>query len=63
MADPTASYQRFLSCRQDPKPRFNSEPDTRPNEELERRFINDVFQDVVQLKDADVPTVRKYFND
>lgn len=37
-------------------------PDTRPNEKLERRFINDVFQDAVQLKDADVPTVRKYFN-
>lgn len=37
------------------------EVDRRPNEELERRFQNDVLQDASLLDNADVSTVRDYF--
>lgn len=37
------------------------EVDRRPNDELERRFQNDVLQDASLLDNADVSTVRDYF--
>lgn len=39
------------------------EVDTRPNEELVRRYVNDVLEDSNQLDGASVATVREYFRE